>query len=111
MDLGIKCRHGNVIQWMQRLAKQQLPDGAIHHKVPKAGMWQKPRAPRVITRHFDLFGPCTGKIEDVMELGLELARDAIAAGNRQYAERVLARLKRLPLEHQRDQLVRQLKRA
>jgi len=110
MDLGVKCRNGNVVDFMRALAKQQMPKGAVHHKVPKAGLWAKPRKPRPVTRHFDLLGPCRGDLHQVIEMGLELARQAIDQGDRAYAERILQRIKKLPLEYERERLIRQLRR-
>jgi hypothetical protein len=108
MDIG-KPKNGNIIEFSARLGRESMPIGAKHpHKANKSKLWVT-KKPRPITRYFDLFGPCKGDMTEVMDLGLQLAREALDKGDREYAERILARLKKIPMEYERERLFKRLK--
>jgi len=90
--------------------REILPGGAVKHKSSKANRWcvKKPQKDRGVS--FSMTGPCSGELADVMTLGLQLAKSAKEEGNIDYAQRILRRLKRVPLEYERDRLMRQLAR-
>lgn len=99
----------DVVEYHRYLVRECMPLGACHHKAPKAGRWRI-KASRPPGVHFDLLGPCSGRLEDVMELGVKLAREAIARGEPEHAERIVRRIQKIPLEYARDKLLRDLQK-
>ncbi len=109
MDIG-KPKNQNIIEFSARLARECMPQGAKHpHRANKSKLWVT-KKPRPITRYFDLFGPCKGDMTEVMDLGLQLAREALDKGDREFAEKILSRLKKIPMEYEREKLFKQLRR-
>ena len=96
MEIG-KPRNGNVIEFSARLAKESMPVGAVFHKPPKSGRWTT-KKPKVTTRLFNIFGPCEGDRYEVIDLGITLAREALERGEKEFAEKILIRLKELERE-------------
>ena len=93
MNIG-RPKNGNVIEFSARIANASMPTGANRHKPPKSNRWIT-KAPRPVTRYFDLMGPCRGDRYLAIELGIKLAREALEAGDRVFAERVMARIQEL----------------
>ncbi len=98
MDLP-KRRGLNEIAYSDMVGRQAIPEGACQKKVSKSRIWAK-RWPtrRPAERYFNMLGECRGKIEDVMDLGIQLAREAIERGDREFAEKVIERMKRYRLK-------------
>ena len=108
MDLG-KPKNGNIIEFSAKLARECMPTGARHpHRANRSKLWVT-RPPRPVTRYFNLFGPCYGDITEVMDLGLQMAREALDRGDLEFAERISARIKRIPLEYERGRLLKRIK--
>jgi hypothetical protein len=83
-----------------------MPTGAVKKKYPKTHRWsiKKPRNGKTIS--FAMFGPCSGELCEVMSLGLRLAREAMAGGDNDYAQRILNRVKKIPLEYEKKKLMK-----
>jgi len=98
MDIG-RPRSDNIIEFSRYLARQAIPTGAPKPHRPNRGqMWRKRRHPA--DPLFDLTGPCYGEITKVIELGIRAARAAIDQGDKELAERIVAKIRRLPAEYQ-----------
>lgn len=84
--------------YSRRLAKSSLPLGA--GKSYKAKKWCL--GPEGYEGHyngrgvcFSLDGPCRGSLDDVLELGQRMAKQALADGDTEWVQRAIARMKEL----------------
>lgn len=82
----------------RRLSRSSLPLGT--GKSYKAKRWcNRPGGYRQTRKSrgvvFDMVGDCKGKLEDVLELGQILAREALEAGDTDFVVKVVARMKRI----------------
>lgn len=109
MDLR-KPRSDNVVEYHQSNAKESMPVGAVKRKPNKAGRWRVKKPFKNPGVSFSMTGPCSGELADVMTLGMQLARAEMEKGNLEYAKRILKRLKRIPLEYEREALLKRLGR-
>ena len=109
MDLP-RPKFDNVIPYSNMLGRRSLPPGAGVHKPAKAGRWRvgKPRKDKGVS--FSISGPCSGDLVDVVTLGMRIAREAMDRGELEYAERIVKRLRKLPLEYEREKLLKVQKR-
>ena len=100
----------DVVSHHSRNAKEVMPQGAVKYKTSKAGRWRKPRPRRDQGVSFNLTGPCSGELSEVMSLGIKLAKEETAKGNIDLAQRILNRTKKIPMEYRRAELEAQLTR-
>ena len=98
------------IQCHNRNMRRSLPTGACQHKSGKTGRWivKKPRKGKAAA--FSMTRSCSGDLAEVMALAVKLARDAKAEGNIEYAQKILKRAKRIPMEYEREKLLKEQKR-
>jgi hypothetical protein len=103
--------NNNIMTYHARNAREIMPLGAGKHKPAKAGRWvvKKPRRDRGVS--FSMTGPCKGELSEVMELGLRLARAAKEEGNVEYAKKIVLRMRKIPLEYERNKLLRKIENA
>lgn len=109
MDLK-KPVNDNVMSYHNRNARECMPVGANRKKPAKAGRWVVKKARNSRPVSFSLVGECKGDLVDVMTLGMKIAREALEQGDERLAERVIKKLKKLPLEREKEQLERQAQR-
>jgi len=82
----------DIIRYSATIARAAVPVGACQHKPVKAGRWRVKRPRRPAGVCFAMSGPSTGDLTDVVELGLKLAQEAMARGDRDYAAAILNRI-------------------
>jgi len=90
----------DIVRYSAAIARAAVPTGACQHKVAKAGLWRvkKPRRPAGVC--FAMSGRSEGDLTDVVDLGLKLAREAMARGDQEYAEAILQRIGTVKRDYQ-----------
>ena len=90
-----KPRTTNIIDYSRMVAMESIPIGGILRKPTKAGRWRikPPRRPAGVC--FNLKGECFGDEEEVVNLGVKLAKEAMARGDVEYAKAIMERIKNL----------------
>jgi hypothetical protein len=81
-----------------------MPKGANQGKVAKAGLWKPKKPRRTAAVCFDLKGPCDGDMYDVIDLGVNLAKEALARGDKDLAKAILRKIKKVPVEYRKREL-------
>ena len=82
----------DIVRYSDAIARAAVPTGACQHKVTKAGLWRVKRPKRPAGVSFAMSGRSEGDLTDVVELGLKLAREAMARGDQEYAAAILNRI-------------------
>jgi hypothetical protein len=105
-----KYKPGEAVSHHGRNAKESMPLGARKHKSSKAHRWRKSRPRKDQGVSFSLTGSCSGELSEVMSLGVRLAKEAMAEGDADMAQHILNRVKKLPMEYRRAELMAQRER-
>ena len=100
----------DIIQYSRAVVRETLPTGANQHYQRISRGWQKPRGRSSVTVGFSITGECQGTVEQVTDLGLRMAREAIAKGDQVSAEAILTRVKSLAKEREVQAKERELAR-
>jgi hypothetical protein len=103
-------KDGNFESHHNHNAKESMPLGAVKRKTPKAGRWNRKRPKKDQGASFSLTGSCSGELSEVMSLGMKLCREEMDKGNTELAQRILNRVKKIPMEYERARQIATLKR-
>ena len=82
----------NIVEYSNAVAKGSLPKGANQKKVTKAGLWTKKAPRRDCGVIFDLKGPCSGNIPELIKMGQRIAFKALSEGDAELCNKILKRI-------------------
>ena len=88
-----KPRTRNLMNYFSSVAKQSMPIGANQHSDRISRGWKhtKPATPAGVC--FNMSGPCSGDLSEVVGLALKLVNEALAKGDKEVARAILDRIK------------------
>ena len=99
MDLPRPRTH-SLMSYSSSLSRSSIPPGANQHwqRISRGWKVTKPRRPLDVC--FNLSGPCQGELSDVVGLGLKLVHEALAKGDKAWAEAALRRIQTVKKDYE-----------